>query len=334
MAVLDGAALGNRRRGRARQTGMRRLLLILPLLAALGACAPAADTGAAPSDQPPAAFADRAAAVAAAWRAVSGQDTWRTEFVPLQELTVLAADPGFDDDTKQAFLNGWFRARVDLPTRVPPAGTVRYPEGNQRVPLTSAAQAYADLDRGDPPPCPGAGQPAVAPEPAPTDPDGVVSHDVIQPCLALTVTHVELGTTTVRTSRGAATAPAWLFTVAGLPEPIVRVAVAPSAIKAAPTAVLDPPASGGGLVGVQDLTGIDGTRLTYRLGVGACDENITPLVHETDHAVVLGGRVTRTAETCTEQLVLAPVTVTLRAPLGTRVVLDALTGAGLVLTYP
>ena len=90
----------------------------------------------------------------------------------------------------------------------------------------------------------------------------------------------------------------------------------------------------GGLVGAQDLTGTDGTRLTYRLGVGACDENITPLVYETDDAVVLGGSVTRTAEACTEQLLLAPVTVTLRAPLGARAVLDALSGSGLVLTTP
>jgi hypothetical protein len=311
---------------------MRRLLLILPLLFSVGACARADDAGAPPSGQPSAAFTDRAATVAAAWRAGAGHDTWRTGFVPLQDLTVLAADPGFDDDTKQAFLNGWFRHRIDLPTRVPPAGTVRYPDGSQQVPLVSAAQAYADLDRGDPPPCPRGGQPAGASQPAPTGPDGVVAHDVAQPCVPLTVTRVELGTTTLRTSRGVATAPAWMLTVAELPEPIARVAVAPSAIKTAPDAVLDPPVATDGLVGAQDFTGVDGTRLTYRLGVGACDENVTPLVHETDDAVVLGGSVTRSAEMCTDQLLFTPVTVTLRAPLGTRAVLDALSGAGLVLT--
>ena len=53
-------------------------------------------------------------------------------------------------------------------------------------------------------------------------------------CAALLVTGVTLGTVTLRTSRGEASVPAWLFTVRELATPVARVAVAPSAIAAEP----------------------------------------------------------------------------------------------------
>jgi hypothetical protein len=308
----------------------RRLLLLVVLLAA--ACARPGATAPPPGGNPADAFTDRATQVAAAWRAATGDDAWRNGFVPLDDLTVLAPDPGFDDDTKQAFLNGWFRSQIDLSERVPPSGTIRYARGDQRVPLTSAADAYAAIDRGDPPPCPRPGRPTASP--APAGADGAVGHRVLGPCIPLTVTRAELGTTTVRTSRGPAQVPAWLFTIAELPQPIARVAVAPSAVATPPTVGPAAPTDTTGLVSAQDLVGVDGARLTYRLGVGACDKDITPLVYETDDVVVVGGSVTTSDGMCVMLLKLEPVTVTLRAPLGARPVLDALSGQGLTLTRP
>ncbi|HEX5541317.1 MAG TPA: hypothetical protein VFX60_07095, partial [Micromonospora sp.] len=95
-----------------------------------------------------------------------------------------------------------------------------------------------------------------------------------------------------------------------------------------------PPAEGlpEGLVSVQDLTGVDGATLSYRLGVGACDFDITPLVYESEDVVVLAGAVTRSDGICTEQLIMEPVTIGLHSPLGARTVLDAASGQPLLLT--
>ncbi|MGR6317414.1 hypothetical protein Q2K19_05880 [Micromonospora soli] len=313
---------------------MRRSLALLGLpLLVLAGCAtpgsgPAAPTGATP-DQRWAAFDQRAAEVADAWR--PGQ-AWRSGYVPLEDATVLTGDPGFTGETKLVFTNGWFRHQIPMPTATPPDGTIRFPDGTLRVPLVSAAEAYAQLDKGDPPPCEGR---PMAPPPAPgggvakpggptiqPGPDGPVSTAVDTPCVPLTVTGVTLGSAPVRTSRGQAEVPAWLFTVEGMRVPVARLAVAAGAIGAVPEGVgTDRPLTDG-VVSVQSLDGVDGTRLDYRVGVGACDTGVTPLVLERDDVVVLGAGVTRSTGPCTLQLVLKPVSVTLKAPLGDRAVLD------------
>jgi hypothetical protein len=48
-------------------------------------------------------------------------------------------------------------------------------------------------------------------------------------CTGLVITGATLGTTTLLTNRGAATVPAWRFSIAGLSQPIVRVAIDPAA---------------------------------------------------------------------------------------------------------
>lgn len=308
---------------------MRRIpVLMTLLLLATAACArPFEDSDSAPlpSDGPAEVFTARAAEVVAAWRAAPGQDALRTGFVPLEDLTVLADDPGFDEDTKTAFSNGWFRSAVALPDRAPAPGTIRYPQGSQRAPLVSAADAYAQLDQGDPPPCPRSGRaaPTTAGSTGPDTPD---SRPAPNACIPLTVTRAALGTVSVRTSRGAAEAPAWIFTIAELPRPVARVAVAPTAVASVPAVSPPAPDHAEGLVAVQDLTAVDGTTVSYRLGVGACDTDVKPLVHETKDVVVLGGSVVASDRICTEQLLLEPVDVVLKAPLGTRPVLDAVTG--------
>ncbi|PWR14543.1 hypothetical protein DKT69_15850 [Micromonospora sicca] len=318
---------------------MRRAIaqLGLPLLVAAG-CAPAGSGPAAggPSAGSPdhrwEAFHQRAVEVAEAWRP---GPAWRTGYVPLQDATVLTGDPGFGSDTEAAFRAGWYRDQIELPTAKPGDGTVRFPDGTLRVPLISAADAYAALDQGDPPPCAGRpkepgrskGGPTIEPGPdgwvtSPADPGA---------CIPLTVTAVRLDTAPVRTSRGVADVPAWLFTVTELKAPVARLAVAPSAVTAVPQGVAPTGPAPDVVVGAQDLAApAEGARLAYRLGVGACDTGVTPLVLERDDVVVVGGGVTRSTGVCTDQLLIHPVTVTLRAPLGARPVLDVLTGTPLV----
>ncbi|MEV4488716.1 hypothetical protein AB0K04_01205 [Micromonospora coxensis] len=302
---------------------MRRRLALLSLpLVAVTACAPAgsgpADGGSDPRRE---AFAQRAVEVAEAWRP---GPAWTTGYVPLQEPTVLVGDPDFTTDTEAAFRAGWYRDQIDLPAGRPAAGTIRFPDGTVTVPLVSAAEAYRQLDQGDPPPCDGRPE-----EPRPTvepGPDGSVSSPVATACIPLTVTAVRLGTADVRTSRGVAAVPAWLFTVEELAAPVARVAVAPQSVGAPPAPTAPARPAPDQMVAAQHLRSADGATLTYVLGVGSCDTGITPLVQERDDVVVVGGAVTRSTGVCDEMLKLEPVTVTLAAPLGVRPVLDVVTG--------
>ncbi|MGW0242643.1 hypothetical protein [Micromonospora chalcea] len=310
---------------------MRRVLALLGIsLLTLSACA---TPGAAPVRTPPTgpdqrpAFTERAEEVAAGWRPGPG---WRDGYVPLQDATVLTGDPGFTDETKVAFGAGWYRDQIPIPAAVPKDGTIRFPDGTLRVPLVSAADAYAQLRQGDPPPCDG--RPA-APDPAPTGrpgPNDPVSTSAPTPCVPLTVTEVRLGSAPVWTSRGRADAPAWLFTVDELAVPVARIAVAPRVTGRAPGGAVPTRPLPAGLVSAQQLRAVDGNRIDYVLGVGACDGPPTPLVLERPDVVVIGGAVIASTGVCTAQLVLKLVSVTLDAPLGGRAVLDAASGAPLI----
>ncbi|MGC4876305.1 hypothetical protein ACLQ26_08605 [Micromonospora sp. DT43] len=312
---------------------MRRgvLLLVLPLLSMVGCAATGAEPAAPPTTTAQPAFDKRAAAVAAAWRPGPG---WRDGYVPLQGPTVLTGDPRFTPDTETAFRSGWYRAQVAIPpTRV--GAEIRFPDGRLTLPLVSAAEAYRQLDRGDPLPCPGRPKRPGLPTPGgPTvepGPDGWATSSTETACLPLTVTGVTLGSVPVRTSRGEAQVPAWLFTVEELAVPVAQLAVAPTAVTPVPSAPTPTEPLPEGLVAAQDIVAVDGARLTLRLGVGACDTGITPAVSERPDVVVVGGAVTRSPGVCPAVLKLEPVTVTLATPLGARPVLDVFTGAPLTI---
>jgi hypothetical protein len=321
----------------------RAALVGISLLMVLTACAetgsdagadPAGGPATAPGDQK-AAFTARAERVAEQWRASRAGESWRAGFVPLQPLTLLLGEVKFTEATKRAFAAGWYRLDTGMPReRGGRTGTIRYADGGTAtVPVVSLAEAYAEIDQGDPPPCPAFSVPPPADAPKAQDnfdPDKPVSDDAA--CTALTIISARLGTAKVLTSRGEAQAPAWLFTVRELGGQVARVAVAPSAVATPPEIDADglPPAPD--VRAAQDLAEVAGTRLAYRLGVGACDEKIGPLVHETEDVVVVGGTATRKDGVCTEQLLLHEVTVTLDEPLGTRPVIDATTAR--VLTLP
>jgi hypothetical protein len=80
------------------------------------------------------------------------------------------------------------------------------------------------------------------------------------------------------------------------------------------------------VVGAQRLTSVGDSTLGYTIGVGGCDHNPSAQVYESADAVVIGGTVERTMGVCPDYLKLQPVTVTLGQPLGSRVVLDVVTG--------
>ncbi|MDG4832326.1 hypothetical protein O7627_23895 [Solwaraspora sp. WMMD1047] len=298
-----------------------------------------------PSAAPQAAFEQRARTVADVWRAaVAGPagDRWRTGLVPLEELTVPPAR-GFTDDTWHAFAAGWYRLRAPLPTNPAGSTVVEFPDRTtMRVPLVDARTAYAAMDRGDPP-CqhpdnpvpPGSAPGAPVPTPAGTgaDPTAPVGAPATHTCAVLTVTAVAPGTTELATSRGPVTVPAWLFTVAELPEPVARAALDPASLSAPPQPSVPPWAEAPQLASPARLTRVDGNRLTYPIGISGCDRNPVGLAYETDDLVVIGGRSDPpTGGPCTGALALPQVTVTLAEPLGSRVVLAVGTGWPLIRT--
>jgi hypothetical protein len=272
------------------------------------------------------AFEARAKAVAEAWRPTVTAPSWASGLLPLQNLTVAS---GLGDDARQALTQGWFTTGVRLPQVRPAPGRVVFSGGAPLVvPVISAREAFDEMQVEEPP-AGGGLQPSV-PQPVGSGPDTSVAGQVAGPAPRLTVTAAKLGTTTVLTSRGTATVPAWIFTVAQSPEPIARVAVAPTAIRPIPD--VRAPEASVTFAAAHRLTGVDGARLDFTIGIGACQDGPGGLVHETDHVVVLGGDPgTSTARECIGSLKYQPVSVTLTSPLGARPVVDAASGRLLVL---
>src|SRR6185437_11821523 len=183
-----------------------------------------------------------------------------------------------------------YRSTIMFSTLAPPQGQVRFADGSTLpVPVVPAGNAYADLDKGDPRPCQqfGTSVPFATSGPISTkDPAGTTSTTAPSTCSSLSVTAARLGDVTLQTSRGAATVPAWIFTVPELKAEVARVAVAPSAISPLPSDASVPPMpADSGLVGAMDLVSTVGSSLTYDLGVGACDYDIKPVFAEFDDVV-------------------------------------------------
>jgi hypothetical protein len=272
---------------------MRRWFMLAAVpLALLAGCAQGGAGGAAPLGSADADFKKRAAEVAEAWRASGLDESWRYGFYPLEDLTVLPRDAGFSNETKMAYGNGWFRTTARLSTKAPAGGTIRFADGDTlSVPLTSEAQAYRAIDRGDPPPCSeGRG---IAPEVQPESSEGpapVPGKAGPSACTSLTVTGVKLGTVRMRTSRGEATVPAWLFTVDEISGPLARVAVAPPAV---PSGL-----RGNGWMGMPGSVTVDGAKVSYPV-LSGCVKDITPLVYEAEDLVVVGARTTRRVDCVT-----------------------------------
>lgn len=154
-------------------------------------------------------------------------------------------------------------------------------------------------------------------------------------CQWLTITAARLSTVEILTSKGQDIVPAWRYTVAGLTHPLMSVAVAPAAMTAIPQVTLTDHRAADGIVSAMDLVSISGDVIAFNIGIGACDENPSGLVQETPELVIVGGSVTLpdAGTLCTAQLLLQGVEVRTKQPVGSRPVVDALSGQPL-LTAP
>lgn len=270
--------------------------------------------GGLPQDAP---FVQRAEQVATEWLTRGLVTTWRQGLVPAEPLT---REPDFSQqpELETAWSNGQVRVEGRLPALGRAGGGVTVGDARIPVAILSAEQALR-----------------TATPPASTD-CAATSADPGR-CAWVEVTRAVLTTTTLQTNRGEATVPAWVFTIAGLDDTLVQVAVSPTSFDAAP-AVGDPIPGGTGnevrgLVAAQGILGVDDTMLSYTVGVGACDRKVLPRVHETKDLVVVGATVeTDLNAVCTEQLLIQPVQVQLASPVGHRAIVDALTGVPVLAT--
>jgi hypothetical protein len=290
------------------------------LLAGCGSVGPSTDiggparqaspAGAGSPSEDTASFRDRAVAVAKAWQDGGMSTAWNRGFVPLQELTV---EPAWtpNGDLKASYGNGWIRSASPLPDTAG-KGEVRFADGaSLPTSLVGAQTAYNRFPKRTGT-CPMGGQPLT--------------------CQWLTITAARLSTVEILTTRGRAIVPAWHFTVSGVAQPLISVAVAPSAMTPIPRMTLPRPRSADGLVGAMDLASSSGRVVAFKIGIGACDKDPRGLVLETPELVVVGGSVTRPdpGTLCTAQLVLHPVEVRTKQPVGRRPVVDAISGQPLL----
>ena len=291
---------------------MRSFLLVAMACAGLLAGCGLIDRPATPAESE-ASFQDRAAAVAKAWQDGGIATAWATGFVPLQELTV---EPAWtpNGDLKASYGNGWIRSTSALPD-IAGQSEIRFADGTSLpVPLVGAQTAYSRLPKRSGA-CPTAGQP-------PT-------------CQWLTITGARLSTVEIRTTRGKAIVPAWRYTVAGLTQPLMSVAVARSAMTPIPQVTMPDLSAPEGIVSAMYLVPSKGDVVAFTIGIGACDKDPRGLVRETPELVVVGGSVALpvAGTACTSQLLLQRVEVQTKQPVGTRPIVDALSGQPL-LTQP
>ncbi len=289
-----------------RRASATALAASLAVSALLGACGQSASPRADASD-----FDKRATAVAAAWRSSGAIAAWRNGLVPLDELTQVS---GFDDrsDLKIAFGEGRIGVQGTLDD-TKAAGVVTFPDGTTMpVALVGAYTAYAGLAGPQGRPC-----------------------ATNEKCTGLDVTGATLGTTTLLTNRGQATVPAWRFSVAGLTQPIVRVAIDPALMATPPAPTIDSRPTNLG-VEVAQLIGVSGNEIRYQLWIGACETEPRPLVHEEADIIVLGGVVTPPPPnySCTSNLVSVNVSATTATPVGDRPLVDAITGQAVTRKFP
>jgi hypothetical protein len=147
----------------------------------------------------------------------------------------------------------------------------------------------------------------------------------------ITASAVEFGTAEFVTDRGPATLPAWLFTFPGFTGPLAVIAVAPPArFAAADTAPL-----GSAITAQVDASGstITVSFVGAAQGTGDCTADYRLDLNEHDSFIVVSPTTTRSGGgTCLAMGYPRTATATLGRPLAGRVVVDAATGAAVVVT--
>ncbi|MFI9101841.1 hypothetical protein ACIGXA_15105 [Streptomyces fildesensis] len=266
--------------------------------------------------RPDGAAARRAAEVAKAWTGSAAERAWRMGYRPLDQAEWLPPDAFHSGVDKAAFASGHLDLATQLPVSGPdgPEATVAWPDGSTlRRPLLTARHVFDGLVRNKSV-CDGA------------DCNG-----------RLRVTGVKAATRTLATSRGRATIPVWEFTIEGYAQPFAYPAVAPDQPPQGPQSDRPAPdingvSSAGGWSGLST----DGLVLNVGVSHGSCVKTLPGQVYETKDVVVLIGRVGQLPKDalCDAALRVTPVQFRLSRPLGTRTVLDAVTGEPMVLMTP
>ncbi|MEU0564639.1 hypothetical protein ABZ297_04450 [Nonomuraea sp. NPDC005983] len=251
-------------------------------------------------------FEDRAREVAERWQGSADDRAWRKGFVALEVLNPqgwahVGRIPAWVNRSSH---NGAWRLAAKLPANSPGDADVRWPDGEvSQVPLISAASAYEDFSK-----------------PA----DLIEEECPAKGCRPLRVTGARLGKVPLETSRGTIQVPVWMFTVEGVEQKKVHVAVDPSAVTVRPERIQ------GGIEEVMafDLVAGKPDELLLRYGFGACDTVHGPRAYETDQLVVvdMDEEDSSSGKPCPAILKTATTTVTLARPLGDRLVLDSGTG--------
>jgi hypothetical protein len=294
---------------------MTRGVIAIGLVALLAACSSAAPS--APPDT--AAFAVRVRQVVAAWPQTRGA-AWTRDYVPLDGPTLEPPDPGLGGAAEAAYKDYRFVLQTPLSATGPATSTIHFPDGGTRaVTLVTAQQAFDGLNKMTDCSSPVTVEHASRKYKS-DDPD---------PCAGFGVTGVRAGSTPIRTSRGTVTVPAWLFTVGGFAEPFVRVAIDPADITRVREAFGAHAQAIQGYRGAAILTSVSGRTIRYGIGAGACDIHLAGVAYETDTVVALAGTAGQKGAICDASLQIRSVTVTLNRPLGSRDLIDALSGAPL-----
>ncbi|WP_333760591.1 hypothetical protein [Streptomyces sp. IBSBF 2390] len=250
-------------------------------------------------DRPATRPEDRARQVADAWDGSAAAATWRKGYYPMADAVRLPDGGLHGAADRHAYDTGTFELRGTLPAAPRPGGVVRWQNGGSLgMPILSAREVYTALVRDS------------------------------GPGPRLTVTGARPGETTVVTSRGRATVPAWLFTVRGYDTPLRIAAVSPSPLPRTHVRPLGPePTDEQAPLGEVVDVAPDGRSVTVRATHGSCDDGPVVKTLETAHSVVLSASVAGARDgICPSNLLIERVRVTLKSPVGGRALLDAFTG--------
>lgn len=290
--------------------------LLIAVVIALGGCGVlgGADADAESLDRMRRQANEHLARYDAAVKAASGPS-----ITPVGSLTGQIGDWEPDQgDNKAALATGRITtaATATLPTDMPPTGKVVWNDGTVReFPLLPAAQALAAI---------------VA--------EG--SGDCGGGCPLLEVTGAKLATARIETARGAATVPAWEFTLKGTKVRITRAAADVARTVTVTPPSWDPYNSPAGLMIESVVTTKGSSQLTARFTGSPghadqpCGADYTAEAVESDTAVVVIIITQRHAdnETCTAIGAPREAVVSLNRPLGERAVLDVVVGLPVRLT--
>ncbi|GGS83193.1 hypothetical protein ACFFV7_45615 [Nonomuraea spiralis] len=280
------------------------MLSVAALAVLVAACGSLRASGAA--DEFADEFADRAREVAGHWRSSAERGPWVEGFVPLRNLTLEPGQGRVPRWAGRSLINSAWKLETGLPADAPAPAELRWADGSTlSVPVLPATAAYAGLSRPK----------SFADEECPP----------AKGCRPLRVIAVARGEATIPSSRGDVRVPTWDFTVEGVPGPFRRVAVDPAAMGGPPRRL----AGGIQEVSTYELRAPAELRLSYLHGT--CDTTYGSRVHETPEAVVVDVDVREDdVELCNAMGKTGRIDVTLREPLGRRVVLDSGSGVPLL----